>query len=138
MLTPAGSSKFPANENQETFLTDGIPSYVGKPFPLDHADRHFSQLHKLGINSIRLIMTWEAIQPEASGKFDQEYLNYIQKIVEKANKHHIYVLMDMHQDLFGRFFISRFNDIFDILKTGIIKPGSMEAMVAALVPPLFG
>lgn len=83
-------------------------------------------------------MTWEAIQPEASGKFDQEYLNYIQKIVEKANKHHIYVLMDMHQDLFGRFFISRFNDIFDILKTGIIKPGSMEAMVAALVPPLFG
>jgi len=134
-VNASASSKFPANEDQQVFTTSGPPSYVGKPFPLADADRHFQQLHNLGINSIRLIMTWEAVQPEAPGKFDQEYLDYIQKIVEKANEHHIYVLMDMHQDLFSRFMISRFNDMFDILKTGIIKHGSMEAMVAALVPP---
>ena len=137
-VNASASAKFPANENQQTFVindADGIPSYVGKPFPLADADRHFRQLHDLGFNSIRLIMTWEAVQPEAPGKFDQEYLDYIQQIVAKANEHHVYVLMDMHQDLFSRFMISKFNDMFDILKTGIIKFGSMEAMVAALVPP---
>jgi len=138
----SGSNKFPANEDPETFATTGPPTYVGKPFPLEEADIHFGQLRRLGFNVIRLIVSWEGIQPEAPDRFDEEYLDYLQQIVAAANEHRIYVLLDMHQDLFSRHLISKFNDQFyrnPIIRTTLesmgMNPDGPEAMVLAFMPP---
>lgn len=138
----SGSNKFPANEDPTSFATSGSPSYTGKPFPLDEADRHFSQLRELGFNVIRLIVSWEGIQPDSPDQYDENYLDYLQQIVASANEHHIYVLLDMHQDLFSRHLISRFNGEFSnnpliraTLESMGMNPDGPEAMVLALMPP---
>ena len=101
-LNVSGSSKVPASVEPLT--------YVGKPFPLEDADWHFSMIKKLGFNTIRLVMMWEAIEPHEPGSYDTEFLDYIEQIVAKADKHGIYVLMDMHQDFFSRHHCKLFND----------------------------
>jgi len=109
----SGSSKFPRSFSASE---DGgyLPSYVGKPFPLEEADRNFRTLRDLGFNVIRLVMTWEAIQPEdprtGGTRYDEDYLDYIEKIVAKANEYGIYCLMDIHQDLFSRHLYQMFHD----------------------------
>lgn len=125
----SGSDKFPAND--DPCMTDSVPcqftlgkvrpTYVGKPFPLEDADRHFRQLKELGFNVIRLTLNWEGIQPESPDSFDEEYLNYIQKIVEKANEYNIYVLLDMHQDIFSRHLIVYFNNTKDYLTDDLLE-----------------
>lgn len=99
----SGSTKFPY-EQGTTF------TYVGKPFPLAEADRHFQIIKDLGFNAIRLLVMWEGIEPHEKGRYDTEYLDYIEKIVAKANDYGIYVLMDMHQDIFSRHLFVLFND----------------------------
>jgi len=125
----SGSDKFPVNE--DPCMTEGgpcqftlgkvVPSYVGKPFPLEDADRHFKQLRELGFNVIRLTLNWEGIQPVSPDDFDEEYLDYIQKIVEKANEYNIYVLLDMHQDMFSRHLIVYFNNTRDYLNDALLE-----------------
>jgi len=102
----SGSAKFPASFDPAT----GAPSYVGKPFPLEEADRNFRILRELGFNTIRLVMTWEAIEHKGPGQYDEEYLDYIEQIVAKAREYGIYCLMDMHQDMFSRHLFKLFND----------------------------
>ena len=102
----SGSSKFPASFEPI--------SYVGKPFPLEEADWNFRTLRSLGFNVIRLVMSWEAIEHEGPGIYDAEYLDYIERIVAKANEYGIYCLMDMHQDLFSRHLAQLFNDNTDV------------------------
>jgi len=109
----SGSSKFPRSF---TPRPGGgfVPSYVGKPFPLEEADHNFRILRELGFNVIRLVMTWEAVQPEdprnGGTRYDEAYLDYLEKIVAKANEYGIYCLMDMHQDLFSRHLYQMFHD----------------------------
>ena len=98
----SGSTKVPAK-------IDPI-SYVGKPFPLEEADWNFRMLRKLGFNAIRLLVIWEAIEPYGSGDYDQDYLDYIEAIVAKANEYGIYCIMDMHQDMFSRHLLKLFDD----------------------------
>lgn len=98
----SGSSKFPAAYNPVSF--------VGKPFPLEEADWNFRMLRELGFNTIRLVMTWEAIEHEGPGIYDVAYLDYIEQIVAKAEAYGIYCLMDMHQDMFSRHIYRIFDD----------------------------
>ena len=54
-----------------------------------------------GFNMVRLTLYWEAIEPEPE-VYDQTYLSKVGKMVEQASKRGIYVLLDMHQDLYSR------------------------------------
>ena len=53
-----------------------------------------------GLNFIRLTLFWSAIEPER-GKYDKEYIEKIREIIKWSEKYSVYVLLDMHQDLFG-------------------------------------
>jgi Glycoside hydrolase family 5 C-terminal domain/Cellulase (glycosyl hydrolase family 5) len=122
----SGSNKVPTSVDPQT----DIPTYVGKPFPLEIADREMKRLADKGFNSIRLLVMWEGVEPERRGQYDEEYLAYIRRVVEIAQDHGIYVLMDFHQDMFTRHLSVKYNEN---PKYG--EPGSIEATLTSLVPP---
>ncbi len=60
----------------------------------------FSKLSSLGVNCIRLVIIWDGLEPEP-GVYNEEYLKEIDTRIAWAKKHNIFVVLDMHQDLFS-------------------------------------
>jgi endoglycosylceramidase len=56
-----------------------------------------------GFNAVRLTIFWEAIEPEPS-IYNRSYLHEVEKMAEQASERGIYVILDMHQDLYSRWF----------------------------------
>lgn len=104
----AGSSKVPVQPNGATHNGDGFfdhrtVSFTGRPFPLAEADEHFSRLRAWGYTFLRFLVTWEAIEHAGPGQYDEEYLDYVRAVLEKAEEHGIRVFIDPHQDVWSRF-----------------------------------
>ena len=104
----SGGSKVPANPPGYTHLTDSLDerrnvSFVGRPFPLEEADDHFGRLAHWGLDFLRLVVTWEALEHEAPGTYDEDYLDYIKALIEKAHEYDIKLSIDAHQDVWSRF-----------------------------------
>ena len=78
-------------------------SFVDRPFPLSDADEHFHRLAAWGFTFLRLQVTWEAVEHEGPGLYDEEYLQYLLELVRFANKYDINVFIDPHQDVWSRF-----------------------------------
>jgi len=57
-----------------------------------------------GMNAMRLITTWAAIEPER-GVFDENYLSELEARVQWGQAAGVYVIVDMHQDLYGEGFV---------------------------------
>jgi len=103
-----GSSKVPrqpdgATHRAENFFEHRTVSFVGRPFPLEEADEHFSRLCEWGFNFIRFLVAWEAIEHAGPGEYDEEYLGYVSALLEKAGQYGIRLLIDPHQDVWSRF-----------------------------------
>ncbi len=60
----------------------------------------YAQLNKYGFNCICLGVIWDGVEPEP-GKYDEKYLDKLEEIVIWAAQNGIYVLLDMHQDLYS-------------------------------------
>ncbi len=69
--------------------------YIG-----DETIRDFEQMADWGFNCIRLGVIWDGLEPEP-GKFNRRYLEQIGRQIRWARRSGIYVLLDMHQDLFS-------------------------------------
>lgn len=103
-----GSSKVPRQPNGSTWNKDCFfnhhqVSFIGRPFPLEEADEHYSRLKKWGLTFLRFLITWEAVEHEAPGIYDQGYLDYLFQVVKKAGEHDLYLFIDPHQDVWSRF-----------------------------------
>ncbi len=103
-----GSSKVPARPDGATYKFDGFfedrtVSFVGRPFPLEEADEHFTRLKAWGVNFIRFLITWEAVEHAGPGLYDEEYLDYLYKIIQKAADHGLDLFIDPHMDVWSRF-----------------------------------
>ncbi len=103
-----GSSKMPFRPNGATHLREGFfdhrdVSFVGRPFPPEEADEHFSRLAAWGLTTLRFLVTWEAVEHAGPGIYDEAYLDYVVAVVEKAGEHGISLFIDPHQDVWGRF-----------------------------------
>ncbi len=59
--------------------------------------------HELGLNTIRWLVFWDAIEPEP-GQYDQAYLDAVCAKLEQANRAGLQVIIDMHQDVYGASF----------------------------------
>ncbi|MGO8815375.1 MAG: glycoside hydrolase family 5 protein [Terriglobia bacterium] len=69
--------------------------YVG-----DLAPKDFAAIRSWGMNCIRLIIIWDGLEPQP-GHFDRAYLDSIAQRVAWAKAQGLYVLLDMHQDLYS-------------------------------------
>ncbi|MCJ7717677.1 MAG: cellulase family glycosylhydrolase, partial [Anaerolineales bacterium] len=103
-----GSSKVPYTPNGATYCKKEFYdhkniSFVGRPFPLQEADEHFERLRAWGFTFIRFLVTWEGIEHAGPGIYDQDYLDYLQAVIEKADAFGISVFIDPHQDVWSRF-----------------------------------
>jgi endoglycosylceramidase len=54
-----------------------------------------------GMNAIRLLVIWEAIEP-TRGRIDRDYIARVRAIVAAAGERGLAVIIDFHQDLFAR------------------------------------
>jgi endoglycosylceramidase len=61
-------------------------------------------LKKWGFNILRLGVMWPGVEPTTRGVYDQHYLDEIEKIVINMAAQNIYVILDLHQDLWHRKF----------------------------------
>lgn len=91
-----------ASWKREGFFDYKDVSFVGRPFPLAEADEHFRRLKEWGFGFERFLVTWEAIEHEGPGIYDEEYLDYVHAVLEKAEAHGIQVFIDPHQDVWSR------------------------------------
>ena len=107
-INVAGDAKFPSqpdlpSHKSNYFFEGDDVSFVGKPFSIDEAHTHFSRLKRWGYNTIRYIFTWEAIEHEGPGKYDDEWVGHTIEILRLAKSYDFYIFMDPHQDVWSRF-----------------------------------
>ena len=63
-------------------------------------DDFLTQMTERGLNIIRLGTTWSMIEPEPN-KYNDEYLDDMERILDLCEAHGVYVFLDMHQDLYS-------------------------------------
>jgi hypothetical protein len=102
-----GSTKVPFRPDGATHIREGFydhrnVSFVGRPFPLEEADGHFSRLRAWGFTFLRFLVTWEAIEHAGPGIYDEEYLDYVYQVVREAGEYGIDLFIDPHQDAWSR------------------------------------
>ena len=73
------------------------PNYVYVDFNEPEAQR----FEELGFNVIRLPVNWSALEPEPLA-YSQAFLQKLDETLELAERHHFYVLVDMHQDAYSK------------------------------------
>jgi endoglycosylceramidase len=71
------------------------PPYLPPVGPAD-----FARIRSWGMNSIRLGILWAGIMP-SPGVIDTSYVSQIATLVDEAAQTGLYVVLDMHQDLWG-------------------------------------
>lgn len=63
-------------------------------------EEFFAKYKANGLDIIRLAITWQNLEPKM-GKYNEGYLKSIDKIFELAEKYGVYILLDMHQDIYS-------------------------------------
>jgi len=101
-------AKVPFSPDGSTHIREGFfdhhnVSFVGRPFPLAEADEHFRRLKRWGLTFFRFLVPWEAIEHGGPETYDEEYLDYLYKIVSKAGEYGMLLYIDTRQDVWSRF-----------------------------------
>lgn len=65
-----------------------------------HGPEDFHNMRRWGMNCLRLLVHWSAVEPEP-GVYDEDYLQRLDQRIQWARAAGIYVILDMHQDLFS-------------------------------------
>lgn len=91
------------NESGRQVLLQGI-NFVCKEKEMGYLwpehERVFTWFAESGFNLVRLGIFWDAIEPRP-GVYDDGYLEKISQVIKDAEKENLYVLVDMHQDLWS-------------------------------------
>ena len=55
-----------------------------------------------GFNCVRLLFNWSKLEPQA-GTYNDAYIQQIKGVIEECATYNIYVMLDMHQDAYGKY-----------------------------------
>lgn len=94
---PDGGTNFPSD-----FSNHRDVSFIGRPFPLEEADEHLRRISGWGMNCLRLLTTWEAVEHKGPGQYDTAYLDYFAEVARRAGAYGLNVFVDFHQDTWSR------------------------------------
>lgn len=72
-----------------------------KEFHYNLDEEFFKKYRAHGFDIIRLAITWQNLEPQPE-KYNESYLESIDKIFALAEKYGVYILLDMHQDLYSQ------------------------------------
>ncbi|KAF9434935.1 hypothetical protein BGZ76_007180 [Entomortierella beljakovae] len=103
-----GNSKLPTTPNGSTHLNERFfdhrnVCFLGRPFPRDQADEHFSRLKRWGLTFVRLLVPWEALEHSGPGIYDEKFIDSLIELIELMPKYGIKCFIDPHQDCWSRF-----------------------------------
>jgi endoglycosylceramidase len=75
------------------------------PFePFDESKiSELDRIKRLGFNCVRFLTFWEAIEPQ-KGIYDYDYLGRLDRWIGMLEEREIYVIIDMHQDVYSSVF----------------------------------
>ena len=65
-------------------------------------DADWDEMAARGISVVRLLMSWSKLEP-TRGSFDDAYVEQLRGAVTEAGARGIYVVLDMHQDAYGKY-----------------------------------
>ncbi|CAK9441497.1 uncharacterized protein LODBEIA_P53650 [Lodderomyces beijingensis] len=100
MPSYGGDSTDPNN----VFFDGDNVSFVGRPFPLEDAAVHLQRIKNWGYNTIRYLLTWEAIEHKGPGIYDLQFAEYTVEILKIiAEVKGLYVFLEFHQDVWSRY-----------------------------------
>jgi endoglycosylceramidase len=94
------------DDRGRTVILNGINHVTKIPenrFLNNNDEALFRQFREWGFNCIRFGIFWDALEPEP-GQFDEEYLQEIDRRVKWAEENGLWLILDMHQDLYSRKF----------------------------------
>ncbi|MFI1577705.1 cellulase family glycosylhydrolase [Embleya sp. NPDC020630] len=69
----------------------------------DVTENQFRELSSRGFNLARVLFFWDDLEPRP-GRYDRDYLARIGRILDWAEKYHVKVILDAHQDVYGPYF----------------------------------
>ncbi len=92
------------DEDSRTLILHGanISNYAKRaPTYLSwHTPEDYERMREWGFNAVRLLIFWVAIEP-SPGSFNNAYLEEVEDRVKWAAANGLYVILDMHQDLYS-------------------------------------
>ncbi|KAL5354350.1 hypothetical protein ACLOAV_000439 [Pseudogymnoascus australis] len=133
----AGDAKYPSKPEQPSHISadffdgDNV-EFHERPFPLEDAHIHFSRLKRWGYNTIRYVFTWEAIEHDGPGIYDEEWIKHTISVLRAAREYGFYIFMDPHQDVWSRFSGGSGAPLWTLYAAGL-NPEAFVATEAALV-----
>lgn len=72
----------------------------GLPWTVEDTIADADHFKELGFNTIRYLIQWKNIEPE-QGKYDDQYLEKVRERLDILHDNGLYVILDMHQDVYG-------------------------------------
>ncbi|MFM1919697.1 MAG: hypothetical protein RLZZ303_1331, partial [Candidatus Hydrogenedentota bacterium] len=87
-------------EGREVVLRGVNLGKKNAPFLPERSEEDYAALARWGFNCVRFYINWAAIEP-APGEYDVAFLDALAQHVAWANQHGIYVMLDIHQDLYS-------------------------------------
>ncbi|MBS2011646.1 MAG: cellulase family glycosylhydrolase [Deltaproteobacteria bacterium] len=76
-----------------------------KPYFNDFGPSDYTRVRtEWGMNAARFLMVWAAIEP-TRGNYDEAYLGELEKRMQWARDAGLWIVLDMHQDLYGEGFL---------------------------------
>ncbi len=81
------------------------PHWINEHFVRKHLlkESNFEKFRSVGVNIIRLGITWAAIEPEED-KYNDKLIYALKDYIHKCAENNIFIMFDMHQDLFSHYF----------------------------------
>ncbi|KAG0305971.1 hypothetical protein BGZ98_003198 [Dissophora globulifera] len=87
----------------EHFYNHREVSFVNRPFTIEEAELHFERLARWGCQCLRVLVPWEALEHAGPGIYDEDYIDYLIKLLKVAAKYGLKCFLDPHVDCWSRF-----------------------------------